>query len=90
MPTWKDTPLVSKPDPHLADDSPWRKKRTGRVLRRATYRDRPRGKLGFILRAIVLTALSAVFACVLLAYGQPYMDTYVKPYMEKIRAELGD
>ena len=86
MPTWKDNPLVSKPDPHLADDSPWRTKRQNRY-RSASL---PRRKHGFIARAIVITALSAAFAFVLLAYGQPYMDTYVKPYLEKIRAELHD
>lgn len=93
MPTRKDNPLVSKPDPHLADNSPWRK-RQSRVLPRQTYRYRhssiSKRKPGFIPKALFTLVLSVAFAFVLLEYGQPYMERYVKPYLEKVRAELLD
>ena len=93
MPTRKGNPLVSKPDPHLADGSPWRQRKS-RVLPKLVYRYRslslPRRKLGFIAKALCVIALSAAFAFLLLAYGRPYTDAYVKPYLEKIRAELHD
>lgn len=54
MPTRRAHPLVSKPDPHLADGSPWR---TG-----------PGRKRGVIAKALVTLCLSAAVA--LLAYAR--------------------
>ncbi len=91
MPTRKDNPLVSKPDPHLADGSPWRRRKS-RVVPNLVYRyrssSRPQAKLGFIAKALGVLAVSATVAFLLLSYGRPYTDAYVKPYLEKIRAGL--
>ena len=89
MPTWQDNPLVSKPDPHLADGSPWRKRKR-RVVPNSIARSssRLKGKLGFTAKALGVLGLSAAVAFLLLTYGRPYTDAYVKPYLEKIRAEL--
>lgn len=89
MPTWRDNPLVSKPDPHLADGSPWRKrKRRGMPRAAARSSSRSKAKLGFTAKTLGVLGLSAAVAFLLLTYGRPYTDAYVKPYLEKIRAGL--
>ena len=89
MPTRQDNPLVSRPDPHLADGSPWRKrKRRGLPRVAARSSSRPKAKLGFLAKTLGVFGLSVALAFLLLAYGRPYTDAYVKPYLEKIRAGL--
>ena len=91
MPTRRDNPLVSKPDPHLADGSPWRQRKS-RVVPNLVYRyrssSRPQAKLGFLAKTLGVLGLCAAVVFLLLTYGRPYTDAYVKPYLEKIRAGL--
>ena len=91
MPARRDNPLVSKPDPHLADGSPWRQWKS-RVVPNLVYRyrssSRSKAKLGFTAKTLGVLGLSAAVAFLLLTYGRPYTDAYVKPYLEKIRAGL--
>ena len=89
MPTRRDNPLVSKPDPHLADGSPWRKRKRRRMPQAAARSSsRPKAKLSFTAKTLGVLGLCAALAFLLLTYGQPYTDAYVKPYLEKIRAGL--
>ena len=89
MPTRRDNPLVSRPDPHLADGSPWRQRKRRRISRAAArFSSRPKGKLGFIAKTLGVLGLCTAVVFLLLAYGRPYTDAYVKPYLEKIRAGL--
>ena len=91
MPARRDNPLVSKPDPHLADGSQWRQRKS-RVVPNLVYRyrssSRPKAKLGFTAKTLGVLSLCAAVAFLLLTYGRPYTDAYVKPYLEKIRAGL--
>ena len=91
MPTRQNNPLVSRPDPHLADGSPWRQRKS-RVVPNLVYRyrssSRSKAKLGFTAKTLGVLGLSAAVAFLLLTYGRPYTDAYVKPYLEKIRAGL--
>lgn len=89
MPTGRDTPLISRPDPHLADGSPWRQRQRRGIPRAAArFSSRPKGKLGFIAKTLGVLGLCAAVVFLLLTYGRPYTDAYVKPYLEKIRAGL--
>ena len=42
MPPWRNNPLISPPDPHLADDSPWRKPATVQSEKKARQKARQR------------------------------------------------
>lgn len=77
-------PPVQKSRLHLVE-APLLRKRKSHVVPNVEYRYRSalRSK-----RALGILALSAVAAVLLLAYGQPYIETYVTPYLEKIREEL--
>ena len=92
MPTRQNNPLVSKPDPHLADGSPWRQRKSRVDADVLVYRyrssSRPKAKLGFIAKTLGVLGLCAAVVFLLLTYGRPYTDAYVKPYLEKIRAGL--
>lgn len=89
MPTRQNNPLVSRPDPHLADGSPWRqRKRRGIPRAAARFSSRLKGKLGLIAKTLGVLGLCTAVVFLLLAYGRPYTDAYVKPYLEKIRAGL--
>ncbi len=72
MPNRRGHPLVSTPDPHLADGSPWRME--------------PGRKRSFSAKALVAIGLAAAVAYVLLAFG--WADTPVKPYLEQLRQTL--
>ena len=88
MPTRRDNPLVSRPDPHLADGSPWRQRKRRMPHAAACSSSRLTAKLGVIAKTLGVLGLSAALAFLLLTYGRPYTDAYVKPYLEKIRAGL--
>ena len=75
MPTWRDNPLVNNTE----EWRKWKQRSTRPLLSHSSSRSRTRRRFITAFSGIVLVSVLAF-------YFQPQIETYVTPYLEKIRA----